>query len=105
MPELFPCDLIVVRRAEAADVVVDVFAALGERDDMVGHGGCGHPAFGLAHAAQWLGGEAALAERDAPSSEERRVGEECVSTCRTRGSPYHIKTKVQKSTNEHRNID
>src|SRR3546814_18402088 len=22
-------------------------------------------------------------------SEERRVGEECVSTCRSRGSPYH----------------
>src|SRR3546814_12825991 len=22
-------------------------------------------------------------------SEERRVGKECVSTCRTRGSPYH----------------
>src|SRR3546814_9891864 len=52
MPELFPCDLIVVRRAEAADVVVDVFAALGERDDMVGHGGCGHPAFGLAHRSE-----------------------------------------------------
>src|SRR3546814_14598799 len=23
------------------------------------------------------------------SSEERRVGEECVSTCRTRGAPHH----------------
>src|SRR3546814_12978398 len=23
------------------------------------------------------------------SSEERRVGKECVSTCRSRGSPYH----------------
>src|SRR3546814_17350546 len=26
-------------------------------------------------------------------SEERRVGKECVSTCRTRGSPYPIKKK------------
>src|SRR3546814_12371544 len=26
-------------------------------------------------------------------SEERRVGEECVSTCRYRWSPYHAKTK------------
>src|SRR3546814_15275904 len=26
-------------------------------------------------------------------SEERRVGKECVSTCRSRGSPYHSKTK------------
>src|SRR3546814_18128600 len=24
-------------------------------------------------------------------SEERRVGKECVSTCRSRGSPYHYK--------------
>src|SRR3546814_19481881 len=27
------------------------------------------------------------------SSEERRVGKECVSTCRSRGSPYHTKKK------------
>src|SRR3546814_20163038 len=26
-------------------------------------------------------------------SEERRVGKECVSTCRSRWSPYHSKTK------------
>src|SRR3546814_13597381 len=26
---------------------------------------------------------------DADRSEERRVGKECVSTCRSRGSPYH----------------
>src|SRR3546814_1609708 len=27
-------------------------------------------------------------------SEERRVGKECVSTCRSRWSPYHIKKKT-----------
>src|SRR3546814_5509409 len=27
--------------------------------------------------------------RDAERSEERRVGKECVSTCRSRWSPYH----------------
>src|SRR3546814_14212407 len=27
-------------------------------------------------------------------SEERRVGKECVSTCRSRWSPYHLKKKV-----------
>src|SRR3546814_20623292 len=27
--------------------------------------------------------------RGAPRSEERRVGKECVSTCRSRWSPYH----------------
>src|SRR3546814_19989736 len=31
-------------------------------------------------------------------SEERRVGKECVSTCRSRGSPYHS-TKTIKKTN------
>src|SRR3546814_14848468 len=29
-------------------------------------------------------------------SEERRVGKECVSTCRSRWSPYHYKKKNQK---------
>src|SRR3546814_7168766 len=29
-------------------------------------------------------------------SEERRVGKECVSTCRSRWSPYHYKKKTQK---------
>src|SRR3546814_11145034 len=28
-------------------------------------------------------------------SEERRVGKECVSTCRSRWSPYHYKTKTK----------
>src|SRR3546814_12140200 len=28
-------------------------------------------------------------------SEERRVGKECVSTCRSRWSPYHYKKKKQ----------
>src|SRR3546814_14796106 len=36
-------------------------------------------------------------------SEERRVGKECVSTCRSRWSPYHLKKKYhyrnQKQTN------
>src|SRR3546814_14293100 len=27
-------------------------------------------------------------------SEERRVGKECVSTCRSRWSPYHLKKKT-----------
>src|SRR3546814_19417651 len=30
-------------------------------------------------------------------SEERRVGKECVSTCRSRWSPYHFKTKKYTS--------
>src|SRR3546814_13982177 len=36
------------------------------------------------------------------SSEERRVGKECVSTCRSRWSPYHHKknNKQTKTNNE-----
>src|SRR3546814_14494269 len=30
-------------------------------------------------------------------SEERRVGKECVSTCRSRWSPYHLKKKIWHS--------
>src|SRR3546814_14312434 len=34
-------------------------------------------------------------DRASPSrSEERRVGKECVSTCRSRGHPYHNKKKT-----------
>src|SRR3546814_12150354 len=29
-------------------------------------------------------------------SEERRVGKECVSTCRSRWSPYHSKKKIKQ---------
>src|SRR3546814_14738791 len=33
-------------------------------------------------------------------SEERRVGKECVSTCRSRGSPYHYKKKKQREISQ-----
>src|SRR3546814_2924715 len=33
--------------------------------------------------------EACLLDRGGDRSEERRVGKECVSTCRSRWSPYH----------------
>src|SRR3546814_21092911 len=35
-------------------------------------------------------------QTDLDRSEERRVGKECVSTCRSRWSPYHSKKKEQK---------
>src|SRR3546814_13720772 len=35
-------------------------------------------------------------------SEERRVGKECVSTCRSRWSPYHEKKNNHKKTHEER---
>src|SRR3546814_17236178 len=36
-----------------------------------------------------VGGWASGARGSIPRSEERRVGKECVSTCRSRWSPYH----------------
>src|SRR3546814_13469317 len=37
--------------------------------------------------------EALKLAAQASRSEERRVGNECVSTCRSRWSPYHLKKK------------
>src|SRR3546814_20869295 len=34
--------------------------------------------------------------RPTSRSEERRVGKECVSTCRSRWSPYHKQNKIRK---------
>src|SRR3546814_18023248 len=39
-----------------------------------------------ANAARWIASMRDVTER---RSEERRVGKECVSTCRSRWSPYH----------------
>src|SRR3546814_19820261 len=37
-------------------------------------------------------------------SEERRVGKECVSTCRYRGAPDHYKKKQQNAKDQRREI-
>src|SRR3546814_14006082 len=37
----------------------------------------------------------AFCRKDPYRSEERRVGKECVSTCRSRWSPYHKKKKIK----------
>src|SRR3546814_13740184 len=34
-------------------------------------------------------------------SEERRVGNECVSTCRSRWTPYHLKKKTTRLRHQH----
>src|SRR3546814_11854136 len=64
------------RRGEAgATFVEDERGA--HRSDLGNRGGAG----------AGLGGEET--EEEEPRSEERRVGKECVSTCRSRGSPFH----------------
>src|SRR3546814_4967734 len=45
--------------------------------------------FMLAFAAICVRGQTNLLPSNATRSEERRVGKECVSTCRSRWSPYH----------------
>src|SRR3546814_16896087 len=42
-----------------------------------------------------------IIKNPASRSEERRVGHECVSTCRSRWSPYHSKKQQRKLTNAH----
>src|SRR3546814_15753548 len=41
----------------------------------------------------------AIADEEVERSEERRVGKECVSPCRSRWSTYHYKTKTKQSVN------
>src|SRR3546814_14287482 len=67
---------------------ISLCGRLGEAEEVQGG------ALGIARAPPCdgarLGGFAAGAiARGAGRSEERRVGQECVSTCRSRGLPYH----------------
>src|SRR3546814_11116572 len=41
------------------------------------------------------------ADPEQARSEERRVGKECVSTCRSRWTPYHKKQKIENTTRSH----
>src|SRR3546814_12569043 len=48
-------------------------------------------------------GDAPRAPATYQRSEERRVGKECVSTCRSRWSPYHYKKKKITTTSTSKN--
>src|SRR3546814_3338165 len=62
------------------------FFQVGEQ--LAGHELVTHPAMEALHVAV-LPGSARLDVQRLHRSEERRVGKECVSTCRSRWSPYH----------------
>src|SRR3546814_16490559 len=58
--------------------------------DMIGALSGSQPSFrGLKGEAHYLGNGHTVVEMDTPRSEERRVGKESVSTCRSRWAPYH----------------
>src|SRR3546814_17451836 len=72
--------------------------------DIIGHKGLIDTLRGLgASDPRWTGGFLISKPAGGPPlfwhqdrSEDRRVGEECVSTCRARWSPYHYKKKKKK---------
>src|SRR3546814_12920979 len=68
-----------------ADIVVFDFARL---TDHASFEAMNRPSEGVVHLL--VGGHAVIDEgRLDPRAEDRRVGKECVSTCRSRWSPYH----------------
>src|SRR3546814_868113 len=77
------------RHRRPADKTVEYGGKITEKN---GGGGCGDQADNLRHQYNApLRPEIAipLLTPIIPRSEERRVGKECVSTCRSRWSPYH----------------
>src|SRR3546814_18743987 len=62
----------------------------------------GHPAVRdvavVGYPDERLGERACACVLLGDSSEERRVGKECVSPCRSRWSPYHQKKKANKNS-------
>src|SRR3546814_13182842 len=66
--------------------VLDDCAVLGRRGPVSAIEVMAHKRLGIEDVAPVL---SALVAKELLRSEERRVGKECVSTCRSRWSPYH----------------
>src|SRR3546814_16864182 len=62
-------------------------------------------AVGRSRVTGLLEGHDVLATAAAMRSEERRGGQECVSTCRSRWSPYHSKNKNNTRLNTQRRTE
>src|SRR3546814_11752872 len=85
---------------EAAAITVPVLVAVGERD-VVPDPWMEPKAFKSAHdvsvfVCPRMGHMHNFATTRSLRSEERRVGKECVSTCRSRWSPYNYKKKYTR---------
>src|SRR3546814_18244661 len=88
--DLCSSDLVVHRDQAGDDTVKDAFgriATIGQED-----GGRRHQMADIADQKQATAGQ---------RSEERSVGKECVSKCRSRGSPIHKK----KNSNTHNTLE
>src|SRR3546814_16485577 len=79
-----------LRKREGRNGTVDGLAAEAEAAKRVRHEASHHVAAAETHRTE-------VGEFHDHRSEERRVGEECVSTCRSRWSPYHEKKKNSKA--------
>ena len=77
-----PDDAVVLRPPPPGDAVTDVRAAV---RDALRFPLAGDPL----EAVVTRGGRATIVVEPPARSEERRVGKECQSTCRSRWSPYH----------------
>src|SRR3546814_13025408 len=73
---------------------VHVFALPGQFAIAAGLGGQVHDHATRAHAFDHRGADDPRCRAPGYRSEERGVGKECVSTCRSRWSPYHYKQKT-----------
>src|SRR3546814_14685733 len=79
-------------RVEGANAIALGAGSLADRDDAVSVGSAGNERQVTNVAAGTQDTDAVNLEQlqeVAKRSEERRVGKECVSTCRSRWSPYH----------------
>ena len=74
----------------ASALFPSVLRAAGEKTVDVGVSSAAGPTERARKAVALVGGMKAFVSRgDVVRSEERRVGKECVTTCRSRWSPYH----------------
>src|SRR3546814_14817629 len=93
--------LHVILRAESPNLYIQGTVRVGERSERVGFSTrLHHELPGAWEAAETirLKKEKEVLNRVLYRSEERRVGKECVSTCSSGWSPFHLKKKVIRTT-------
>src|SRR3546814_19975884 len=97
-PDLAFGNQVLDRAGHVLDRYLRVYAVLIQQIDMVG---AQTLEAGQSRGFDVLGPAIGAAAAFAARSEERSVGKECVSTCRSRWSPYHSKKKNTKNIRPH----